>query len=234
MSFVSPSAPLPVNSGSPAPAVIDTAMVARIANASRTGRERVYANIPTAASFWDLGPGLAVDASQILPQSEQSRQAVLIGLSPETVYISDEATLEKIQASAPVVSSLTGSPGDTGGASTSESGLMPAPAPHQTFGHLWASAKLPGGGTGYGQRGVIANVVTRPARGHFTATPALGPGCSLAYLKGSGFARPPAPPWGGASMMEGSGIFHGSGSSLLWLLAAGVGLALLAKKKGRR
>jgi len=90
--------------------------------ASRTGRETVYANTPTAASLWREGHGLAVDASQILEQSETSRQSILIGLElPQPLQdamLMQEATLAQIQASAPVVSSLnasaaTVSPGTT-------------------------------------------------------------------------------------------------------------------------
>ena len=233
MGYVSSSAALPPNSAVAGPPVIDTAAVDAIFNASRTGRERVYANCPTAASLWDLGSGLAVDASQILGQSEQSRQAVLIGLAPAESALSAEPTLAEILASAPVVSSLNGSPGDVGGASP-ESGVMPAPAPHMTYGGLWASAKLPGGRTGAGQLGVTTVVTTRPSKRNIKPTPNLGPGCTLPYTRFGGAPRPGAPPWGDASLAWEPGPAGAGVSGWWWLIAAGVGVALLAKKRGRR
>lgn len=232
MAFVSPSSPLPYNSAVPGPPVIDTDYVNMVANASRTGRERVYANVPTAASLFHLGGGLAVDANQILQQSEQSRQAVLIGLAPATSYLADDASLAEIQANAPVVSSLQGSPGDVATFS-GESGLMPAPAPHLTYGGIWASPKLPGGGTGSGQLGVNT-IVTRPSKHFLKTTDKLGPGCTLTFTKGAGL-RPPAPPWGDAGMLQMPTSGAMSGGGMVWLgLGAVAVLALLAKKKGRR
>jgi hypothetical protein len=175
MSYVSSSSPLPTNSLVPGPPAIDEYKRYVDFMASRTGRERVYANMPTAASLWHLGPGLAVDASQRIGQSETARQAVLTGLgAPQPT---EELTLQQIQAGAPVVSSLNGSPGSNAGLDTTTQGLMPAPAPVQTVGGLWASAKLPGGGTGKGQRGRVS--MHRGGNGHsqIRSTPALGPAC---------------------------------------------------------
>lgn len=83
MSYVSSSAPLPQNSTMAPPAAEAAASQRRLwqdFEASRRGRERVYANLPTAADLYALSPGLAVDAQRILTQSETARQSVLNGL----------------------------------------------------------------------------------------------------------------------------------------------------------
>ena len=235
--FVSSSAPLPTNSLAVGPPEIDMAARARDFMASRTGRERVYANTPTAASLWREGHGLAVDANQILQQSETSRQSILIGLElPQLLQdamLMQEATLAQIQASAPVVTSLnasaaTVSPGTT--LETSQNGLMPAPAPVQTTGQLWGSGKLPQ--TGPGQRGIMG--VTRgPVKHGHTNLQDLGPGCPASLVVGSprgGYG----PDWGDASASP-----EGAESPGLnpWIVIgaalAAIGIAGLAGK-GRR
>lgn len=85
MAFLPTNAPLPQNSLDPPPAWEVAASNARLYQnfmASRTGRERVYANMPGVESFWAEGPGLAKDASYIIPASELARQSVLNGLTP--------------------------------------------------------------------------------------------------------------------------------------------------------
>src|SRR5208283_577023 len=141
MPYLSSSAPLPQNSLMPPPADQAAASNARLLRdflQSRHGRERLYSTIPTAASLWNLGPGLAVDANQMLGQSESARESVLIGLGlPQSLQ---EPTLDEIAAAAPVVVSLNASD-TTGGLDATQTGLMPSPAPVQTYGGLWASAK---------------------------------------------------------------------------------------------
>lgn len=229
MAFLPSSAPLPPNSVVPPGPVIDTAAVNREFMNSRVGRERVYANLPTAASLWCVSPGTAVDAAQIIPQSELSRQAVLIGFSvPDS--LSDQTTLEQILANAPVVSSLNGTPQDTGSASW-QSGNMPAPAPVLTIGDLWASGPLPPGTVSdYQQAGTT---LTRPRSGKAASTPVLGPACSFAAGVGRGMAGY-APQWGDASLSY-QPQPNNQAAGWLWLGIAGlVGLALLSKKRGRR
>lgn len=111
--YVSSSAPLPQNSAS-AP-VPDEGMAARRLRDfmfSRLGRQRMYANLPTAESLAYLGLGLAADASQMIAASEGARQAILIGVgnssspSPLSTVVED---LQQMIANAPTVISLNGS-----------------------------------------------------------------------------------------------------------------------------
>lgn len=182
MAYVSSSAPLPTNSLTPGPSAVDMAQRWRDFQASQEGRERVYANIPTAASLWDVAPGLAVDASQILGQSEQARQSVLTGLELPTAlqdaYSRQEQTLAEIQAQAPVVSSLNGNPSVPAGLDTTQASVVPAPAPQKTVGGLYGSAKLPSSSTGKSQSEVTGLVTSRTNRKYPQVSPHdLGPGC---------------------------------------------------------
>lgn len=139
MAYVSSSAPLPQNSLMPPPADEVAASNARIlANfeASRTGRERVYATLPTAAELWDVSSGLAVDANQRLGESEYARQSVLIGMGLPAELAG--GSLAEIQANAPQIVSLNGD-NSGGGLANTQNGTMPAPAPVQTIGNLWWS-----------------------------------------------------------------------------------------------
>lgn len=196
MAYMSSSAPLPQNSLMPPPAAKVAASNARIARdflASRTGRERVYSTLPTAASFWGMGPGLAVDANQMIGQSETARQSVLIGLGlPANL---EEPTLDQITTAAPTVVSLN-APDTTGGIDQSQTGLMPAAAPSQTYGGLWASPK--NADRGRGQRAVVS-VVTRQGRdvrsGPLNLN-AVGPGCPALSVRMAPQPLPamPSPP----------------------------------------
>lgn len=85
MAFLSSNAPLPQNSLQPPPAWKVAASNARLyanAQASMTGRERVYSDLPGIESFWGEGAGLARDAAYIIPASEMARRSVLNGLTP--------------------------------------------------------------------------------------------------------------------------------------------------------
>ena len=181
--YVSPSEPLPQNSLMPLPtAVVNAANARKLRDfwQSRTGRERVYSTIPTAESLWPISPALAVDAKQRLGQSESARQSVLIGLGlPNTL---PDASLIEVQNAAPTVVSLN-APTTTGGLDSTQTGMMPSPAPIPTIGNLWGSAKRTGGNTGNGQRGVTG-LLTRnlvggaSGAGKWQGSADLGPGCS--------------------------------------------------------
>jgi hypothetical protein len=233
MPYVSSSAPLPTNSLVPGPPVIDMQRVGANFQASREGRERVYANIPTAASIWNLGPGLAKDAQNILDQSEQARQAVLIGMElPQPLsdaLIGQEISLAQIQASAPVVVSINGAPGGGVGLDSSGAALMPAAAPQMVAG-VYGSAKAD---TGKGERGVVSRVsrrLHRPSTERWSGRD-LGPGC--AYGGGSSDSPPVAgPDWGDATaapMASGGGV---GPWAMVGFAFAAIGLASLVK--GRR
>lgn len=131
MAYVDASAPLPQNSAMPVPrAELEASDRRRMAAfmASRTGRERVYANLPTAAELWNVSHGLAADANQIIGQSEVSRQSVLIGMGLP-YDLSDAATdsIDMVAAAAPVVVSLNGD--NAVGSGATQNGTMPAAAP---------------------------------------------------------------------------------------------------------
>lgn len=139
MPYLSSFAPLPQNSLDPVPPDKAAAWYqARMRDFmfSRTGRERVYSNIPTAESFFDQWPGLAVDAAQIIPQSETARESLLYGLSYSD---SESDTL----SAAPVFTSLNGDPlsQDLG---TSTDLLVPNAAPVQLPNGLWDSSHFTG------------------------------------------------------------------------------------------
>ena len=236
MPYVSSSAPLPTNSLTPGPPVIDMQRIAKDFFDSRTGRERVYANIPTAASLWNLGHALAKDAENILNQSEQSREAVLIGVQPQEFQadqLGQTLTLEQIQASAPLVSSLNGAPSSGAGLGASGSALMPVAAPDVTFG-VYGSTK---GNTGRGQRGVTG-VVSRRTHRQFPQrwnNQDLGPGCPAGGRSGSPQGAY-GPDWGNASAVPPSASVLNSGVSS-WMLVgaafAAIGIASFAGKKRR-
>lgn len=83
-------------------------------NFSRSGRQRLYANIPAAADLSSLGLGLAADASQMLAASESSRQAILIGVgdsdsASSSPFATTLADLQALISGAPQVLSLNGS-----------------------------------------------------------------------------------------------------------------------------
>ena len=112
--FLPNNASLPQNSLNPPTAQEIQATNARLYRnfmASRTGRERVYSTLPTVESFWAEGPGLAVDANQIIPGSELARRSVLNGLSPLNGNSNAAATAATVTgtpvlATAPTVLSL--------------------------------------------------------------------------------------------------------------------------------
>lgn len=259
MPYVSSSAPLPTNSLTPQSGPINTDELARDAEISRSGRERVYANMPTAASFYCENPGLAVDANQRIGESEQSRQAILTGIGVPNAML-PEPTLAQIQASAPRVSSLNGSPTSGAGLDSSQAGLMPAPAPQEVLPGIFGSAKLPGGGTGQGQRGVLGQLRHGAMRRNQSN---LGPGCDrfpespnrmlLDHPVPPNAANPlwPAPvvqmrsdgvngyspDWGGAFASGDSGagqpVAADNSTVWLWLLAGGALLGIAASGKTR-
>jgi hypothetical protein len=118
MGYVSSTAPLPQNSLDPPSQSEQAASYHRLFRdhqASRTGRERVYANIPTAEQLYPVSLGLAVNAAGILNASENGRESILIGVSG-LPSISQPETLAQVQAAAPVVvpmDSSLGLPGAT-------------------------------------------------------------------------------------------------------------------------
>ncbi len=115
MSYFTSSAPIPQNSLLPPPAWKGAnADARRQANfdLSRTGRERLYANIPVGADFARYSLNLAVDAQTMLNASEAARQTVLNGVGDSTnagFLAGLEADLASLLANAPVVLSLNGS-----------------------------------------------------------------------------------------------------------------------------
>ena len=238
MSYLSSSAPLPQNSQDPPPAAEvarSNARLLRNFNISREGRDRVYANVPTAASLWKLGPGLAADADYILKASETGRESVLIGVSPDTSAVSaGSPTLAQIQAGAPQVVSLNAS--TTPLALTTAAVVMPPAAPATVAG-VYQGA----GGQGL-QLHPAPNPLTQIMAGlqklvasgggcrQPSSTVELGPGCGF-----SGYA----PTWGSAQMAMAAGNAGcGGASSGAWLYvglaAAALGLAVVSKRRGRR
>ena len=191
MAYMPSSAPLPQNSLMPPPQGQVNASNARLMRdfmASRTGRERVYSTIPTAASFFkEVSPALAVDAAQMLGQSESARQSVLIGLGlPSNLQ---DPSLDQIVAAAPANVSLN-APSTTGGLDQTQSGSMPAAAPVQVIPGLWSSQVIPGlwsspnqNGNGKGQRGVTGigsrlQIGGRPSKSENQSQFDSGPGCA--------------------------------------------------------
>ena len=182
-----------------------------------------------------MGPGLAVDANQLLGQSEEARESVLTGLDiPPSLQ--PDPTLAEIQASAPIVSSLNGSPGSGAGLDSSQNSVMPLPAPALVYGGLYASAKVPGSQNG--QRGVSSLVTPRGQKQRrilSNSNQDLGPGACA----GGGSSLPRGaygPDWGqsSGSSLPGSGD---SVSASWWLVGAalaGIGLVGFFGKKGRR
>ena len=178
MAYLSSSAPLPQNSLMPPPQAKVDASNARLMRdfmASRTGRQRLYSTIPTAASFFtEITPGLAVDAAQMIGQSESARQSVLIGLGlPANLQ---EPTLDQIVAAAPVNVSMN-APSTTGGPGQTQTGTMPATAPVEVYPGLWGNLpkptpKRPRGTTGVG--GSYRSLGSSPSNGSQID---YGPGC---------------------------------------------------------
>ena len=104
--FLPNTAGLPQNSLDPPTAAEVAAANRRLYDnfqASRTGRERVYADLPAVETMWDEAPGLAKDASYIIPASELARRSVLNGLTPTADYTNSGTALS---SSAPVIYSL--------------------------------------------------------------------------------------------------------------------------------
>ena len=178
--YVTSTDPLPQNSGMAVPRgplVASDARRGRAWLASRHGRERVYSTLPAAVELWAVSPGLAVDANQILGQSELARQSVLIGVGlPQPVGNDAAVSLP----AAPVVFSLNGS--STGSTSTTlattQNGTMPAPAPVQGAFGLWQSKRQNGAS---GKHLTTPESVQRPGRGfqgpQVIQSPNVGPGC---------------------------------------------------------
>ena len=230
MAYFSSDAPLPQNSLDPPPAWKAAASDARKAfffNASRTGRERVYADLPSLDSFFQETPGLAVDAAQIVPASELARQSVLNGLVP--LGTQDNATAlgatspsgQPIFGAPPVVLSLNAPGGQTTASQDyfSSTPIMPvaAPVPSQ-YGFMDAPS---------------ANVPAK--RKHLQTSE---PGASLPCPPKRGFAGY-APPWSDAyAMVEGNCPAAAGSTGFPWVMLAIFAGGLIglsyAGKKGRR
>lgn len=230
MAYLSSNAPLPQNSLNSPPAWKVAEANARLYEnfmASRTGRERVYADLPGADSFWALGAGTAKDASVQIGASELARRSVLNGLSPLGVENTSTAvgavgpTGQPLYAQPPAVYTLNGPGGQAMGASpvyTPDSPILPqaAPVPSQ-FGYLAPSQQSP----------------VLPAAPSQSPVPAAGP-CTQRGIAGI------APPWGDAfvAFPPQCAAVSGPSSGQWWalgILGAGlVGLAAMNKKRGRR
>ncbi len=224
MAYLSSSAPIPQNSTMPPPAWEGPALLARLqrnAEYSRTGRERVYANMPTAASLWALCPGLAVDANGVIQASELARQMVLNGIAPPQdmqaastsntgVYPDLYAGGATGQASleSPTVIPLNAAGPVSSAPATPLYPTIPAAAPTQVGNLLIESPPAPMGGR------------MKTARSY---SPKGGPGCGL-----SGFA----PAWGDAYALPAAPL-PGAGNVGLWALAGVGALVLLFSRKGR-
>lgn len=220
MPYVSPSSPLPMNSQAPYPEWEMAASEARLQEdrrISRTGRERVYANTPSAASLWNLSPGLAADANYILVASEKARESVLMGMGPVSVdpLLMDPSNTALLAAedttvSVPVVISLNGNPETSPTALTTSEGVtMPAGAPQQIAG-IWQ------GGT------PKPEVMTRLKQLAGRVSD-LGP--TRCGLEPREPVQGAIPAWGGVNMPTDNGV----GS--FWLLLGAIGVGLLVFKK---
>jgi len=200
-------------------------MLARLqANAeySRTGRERVYANTPTAASLYALCPGLAVNANGVLQASELARQMVLNGIAPPQDMgaadsVSNTGVYPELYAGGATGQAALESPtviplNAVGPVSLSPAvplyPTMPAAAPTQVGNLLLESPPPP-----------MAGRMKAPR----SYSPKGGPGCGL-----SGFA----PAWGDAYALPAAPL-PGAGNVGLWALAGIGALVLLFSKKGR-
>ena|SRR5579872_2128820 len=231
MAYFSSNAPLPQNSLDPPPAWEVAQANARLyanAQASRTGRERVYADLPDVESFWGEGPGLAKDASQIIPASELARQSVLNGLVPFGMSNNGNGNAtalgavgpdgQPIYGQAPQVFSLNAPSGNATGMSPANSDpSMPIAAPVPSpFGYLKAMAS--------GKPGVSKRAPCHQSQDATLPCPNRGV---------SGYA----PPWSDAFAMtvEGSQAQSGGGNrGWIALAILGGGLFALAHAgKGR-
>lgn len=230
MSYYLSTDPIPQNSLMPPPAAEGQAADARrlaIFMDSRTGRERVYANLPTAQDLGQISLPLAVNAQGMISASEVARQTVLNGVGEQDSggVVSIAEDIASLIANAPQVLSLNGSSAiapaqaNTGAASPGNTTVYPT---------MPVRAPNPGVGGGYWN--------PRPAKGPQRSTPvnvkqkqAAPPGCGL-----SGFS----PAWGDAYAgypQSQPGQAQGNGG--WWLVAGLAGLGLYAmsqKKKGRR
>ncbi len=225
MSYFLSSDPIPQNSLLPPPAWKGQASDARRQanfDFSRTGRERLYANLPTGADFLPLSPDLAACAQGMINASDAARQTVLNGVGDDgntSFFTTIEADLASIITNAPQVFSLNGSnavaPAQANTGSVSASGgnatvfpTMPARAP-QDFRGTWIhpTGPTPTKSVSAKQRQVAP------------------PGCGM-----SGFS----PAWGDAYTLAQASTAGSGGTGLGWLLLAAAGVGLLAmRRKGR-
>lgn len=232
MAYFSSSAPLPQNSLMPPPAgeaARSNARVARNAQFSSEGRERFYANMPTAESLASLGLGLPVSADENITASETARQAILIGVgTPDpTATLADtlgaivgqlDSDVQTIINSAPVNLALNGTQGVPPSASTSStvspSGLV------TTTPTMPQAAPVPFGGVYLDPAPAIRPKIV------FAKIRARDPGgsCSINLPAGRGGN---SPAWGDAAV---SGGVSGGGLILAGILA---GAVLLLGKAGR-
>ena len=228
MAYFSSDAPLPQNSLDPPPAWKVAASNTRLyqnAQASRTGRERVYADLPDVESFLSEGAGLTVDAAYIIPASELARRSVLNGLSPlgadsnATAAGATSPTGQPIYGQAPQVFSLNAPSAQAIGASPATSSQsMPQAAPVPTQYGYFKAAEGP----------------ALPVRKFPTV---IQPGGELACQQRgvSGYA----PPWSDAFAIVAGKCPSGSGGNkaMPWVVLAILGAGLVgltqAGKRGR-
>lgn len=204
---------------------------------SRTGRERVYANLSTAADLARISVPLAVNAAGMITGSENARQTVLngIGDAPTAGLLQQiETDVAALIANAPQVISLNGSPVVTAALANTSSQSKPgnsnvyptmpdrAPLYVKGIGYLTApTGSSPGRNVTAVFQGPVRSKTVRESQ------PGL-PGCGL-----SGFS----PVWGDAyagCSQPGESQQTNAG---WWLVAGAVGIGLYfsqKKKRGRK
>lgn len=225
MSYFLASDPLPQTSLTPPPNDGSAVRRGQMADYSRTGRERVYANLPTVDDLAQISIPLAIHAQGMITASEVARQKVLNGLG-DNIGLSLLQTLQQdiqsIIANAPQVLSLNGSrqiaPALANSSKAPQGGqnvypVMPDRAP------------IPVNGVGY----ITPRYMSSPVPSKPLSQKQAGPpqGCGL-----SGFS----PAWGDAYVAA-APMQPASPKSTVsgwWLLAGVVGLGYLAGRKGRR
>ena len=249
MAYMSSLAPLPQNGLDPLPAAEVAASNRRILENfrfSREGRERVYANLPTAESLYAEFPGLAVNAGRIIPQSELGRESVLNGLTYPAESPADLGGPE-------VVSLNAGSSHDM---TTSGNTVIPNGAPTQLQNGLWFSEQNDFSTSSHGM-----TTSKRPKFGASRSNQSFcknGPGCPPILPENSASAVSyPAPPgapnpvgpeplrlprgiagygpqWGQVEVMPGLVAPRVSSSAWLWILGGAAALVALTARKVRR
>ena len=187
---------------------------------SRTGRERVYANIPEGIDFLPMSVDLAAGAQGMLNASDLARQTVLNGLGNNdnsSFLVNLEADIASLIASAPRVFSLNGS-NAVGPAQANTGTASPTGGNTTVFPTMPARAPSGINGTWIYPPGPVASKPVNAKQRQIAP-----PGCGL-----SGFS----PAWGDAYAP--ASVSAQASKINPWLLIAAAGLGLYAiSRRGR-